>query len=79
MTRRKRVQLSVRTKERTPGIWAKRWRGCVKGFATERHQSVPGAVSKRRVIQRFDPQLTERHVDLLDLFGMGPNCASLAC
>ena len=27
----------------------------------------------RRVIQRFDPQLTRRHLELLDLFGMGPN------
>jgi len=27
----------------------------------------------RRVIQRFDPQLTERHVELLALFGMGAN------
>jgi len=45
----------------------------VKGFATEIHQSVPGAVSNRRVLDRFDPQLTERYVEPLDLFGMGAN------
>ena len=45
----------------------------MKGFATERPQSAPRAVSNRRVIQRFDPQLTGRQLELLDLFGMGPN------